>query len=277
MFEQPLDLQWYYTSISLSPVPTSSRPQIPFRIPIYSHIQFFPPSHPHPLFSSGWYLCAQKSSYVLHPLSEVFPKLHLKQFQCPSDDALSRPFKEDRQAHPLSTPLSSRWSMVWCLWLCGDRQSLKLLTYYFYLHLTLTCNSHLHFTLPYRSYHPPHSHLQFLSHCSHLQVLLPSHSPAQFICPRFHTIPTLIHNLYFIILTYNSRLHLTHIQFIFHHSHMQFLPPVCFLLSALHSQQTSVAPCIPPAPPSAPLTWAAVSSVHSSVPCDSPVSLCNLC
>ena len=33
--------------------------------------------------------------------------------------ALSRPFKEDRRALPLSTPLSSRRSMVWCPWLCA--------------------------------------------------------------------------------------------------------------------------------------------------------------
>ena len=31
--------------------------------------------------------------------------------------ALSYPFKKDRLALPLSTPLSSRRSMVWCLWL----------------------------------------------------------------------------------------------------------------------------------------------------------------
>ena len=31
--------------------------------------------------------------------------------------ALSYPFKKDRLALPLSTPLSSRKSMVWCLWL----------------------------------------------------------------------------------------------------------------------------------------------------------------
>ena len=31
---------------------------------------------------------------------------------------LSRPFKEDLLAVPLSTPLSSRRSMVWCPWFC---------------------------------------------------------------------------------------------------------------------------------------------------------------
>ena len=35
--------------------------------------------------------------------------------------ALSRPFKKDRLALPLSTPLSSRWSMSWCHWLCARR------------------------------------------------------------------------------------------------------------------------------------------------------------
>ena len=35
--------------------------------------------------------------------------------------ALSRPFKEERLALPLSTPLSSRRSMVWCPWLGARR------------------------------------------------------------------------------------------------------------------------------------------------------------
>ena len=33
--------------------------------------------------------------------------------------SLSRPCKEDRWALPLSTPLSSKQSMVWCPWLCA--------------------------------------------------------------------------------------------------------------------------------------------------------------
>ena len=33
--------------------------------------------------------------------------------------ALSHPFKKDCQALPLSIPLSSRRSMVWCPWLCA--------------------------------------------------------------------------------------------------------------------------------------------------------------
>ena len=33
-------------------------------------------------FSSGWYVCP----YVLHPISEVFPTLPLKWFQCLIDD-----------------------------------------------------------------------------------------------------------------------------------------------------------------------------------------------
>ena len=35
-------------------------------------------------FSSRWYLCARKSPYALHPVSEVSPTLPLKQFQCSS-------------------------------------------------------------------------------------------------------------------------------------------------------------------------------------------------
>ena len=38
-----------------------------------------------------------------------------------------RPFKEDSLALPLLTPLSSRRSMVWRLWLCARRQCLKFL------------------------------------------------------------------------------------------------------------------------------------------------------
>ena len=41
--------------------------------------------------------------------------------------ALSRPLKEDRPSLPLSTPLSSRRSMVWCPWLCDRRECLKFL------------------------------------------------------------------------------------------------------------------------------------------------------
>ena len=35
--------------------------------------------------------------------------------------ALSQPFKKDRLVLPLSTPLSSMRSMVWCPWLCASR------------------------------------------------------------------------------------------------------------------------------------------------------------
>ena len=41
--------------------------------------------------------------------------------------AHSHPFKEDHLALPPSTPLSSRWSTVWCPWLSAFRQRLKLL------------------------------------------------------------------------------------------------------------------------------------------------------
>ena len=41
--------------------------------------------------------------------------------------ALSHPFKEDCLVFPLSMPLSSRWSMVLCHWLCACRKCLKLL------------------------------------------------------------------------------------------------------------------------------------------------------
>ena len=74
-------------------------------------------------FSSRWYLCAWKSPYALHPVSQKFPQrclwngssVHLIMM------ALSRPFKEDHLVLPLSTPLSSRRSMVWCPWLCASK------------------------------------------------------------------------------------------------------------------------------------------------------------
>ena len=40
---------------------------------------------------------------------------------------LSRPFKENRLALPLSTLLGSRRLMLWCPWLCARRLCLKLL------------------------------------------------------------------------------------------------------------------------------------------------------
>ena len=39
--------------------------------------------------------------------------------------AFSRHLKDHHPALPLSMPLSSRWSMVWCPWLCAHRSCLK--------------------------------------------------------------------------------------------------------------------------------------------------------
>ena len=72
-------------------------------------------------FRSRWYLCALKSPYVLYHVSRKFSPLCLPtvtMFIWLTMD-FSRPFKEDRRALPLSTPLSSRWSMVWYPWLCA--------------------------------------------------------------------------------------------------------------------------------------------------------------
>ena len=57
--------------------------------------------------------------------------------------ALVHPFKEDRLALPLSTPLS-RSLMVWCPWLCAHRQCLKLLN----TSDLPTCKSLMRVTLP---------------------------------------------------------------------------------------------------------------------------------
>ena len=63
-----------------------------------------------------------KNPYALYPVTlrsfpnfafETVPKFVWLKL------ALSHPFKEDRLALPLSTPLSCRRSMVWCPWLCA--------------------------------------------------------------------------------------------------------------------------------------------------------------
>ena len=69
-------------------------------------------------------VCTRKIQHVLHPVSQKFP------LRCLIETvpkfvwwtmAHSLPFNEDRQALPLYTPLSSRQSMVWCLWHCTRR------------------------------------------------------------------------------------------------------------------------------------------------------------
>ena len=67
----------------------------------------------HLQFSSRWYLCARKSPYALHRVSQKFPRrrLWLKRFQFYSSDcmtmALSRPFKEDCLASASTSSTSS--------------------------------------------------------------------------------------------------------------------------------------------------------------------------
>ena len=65
-------------------------------------------------FSSRWYLCARKSPYAQHPVSEVSPTLPLKQFQCPSvwsSLALSRKVVW-RFLFPRLSPPGHRWCDV---------------------------------------------------------------------------------------------------------------------------------------------------------------------
>ena len=73
-------------------------------------------------FSLRWYLCAPKSPYAIHPVYR-FPNVAFETVPMFVwlTMAFPRPFKEDRLALPLSTPLSSRRSMVWCPWLCARR------------------------------------------------------------------------------------------------------------------------------------------------------------
>ena len=76
------------------------------------------------VFSSRYYLCTQKSPYLLHPV--FIPSL--RSFCNVAFEtvpmfvwltmALSRPLKEDHLAIPLSTSLS-RGLMVWCPWFCA--------------------------------------------------------------------------------------------------------------------------------------------------------------
>ena len=70
-------------------------------------------------------ICVLKNNNICTPphLSEVSPTSLLKQVQCLSDVtmAVSHPFEEDHLVLPLSTSLSSRWSIVWCPWLCTRR------------------------------------------------------------------------------------------------------------------------------------------------------------
>ena len=69
-------------------------------------------------------VCTRKIQHVLHPVSQKFP------LRCLIETvpkfvwwtmAHSVPFNQDRQALPLYTPLSSRQSMMWCLWHCTRR------------------------------------------------------------------------------------------------------------------------------------------------------------
>ena len=66
------------------------------------------------LFSTGWYLCARKSPYALHPVSQNFSQCRLWNGSSVRliDDGLSRLFKEDRLAGPLSTHIASRRSIL---------------------------------------------------------------------------------------------------------------------------------------------------------------------
>ena len=58
---------------------------------------------------------------MLHPISQKFSQCCLWNGSSGHwlTMALSRPFKEDCLTLPLSLPLSSRWSVVWCPWLCA--------------------------------------------------------------------------------------------------------------------------------------------------------------
>ena len=74
----------------------------------------------------GIAMCSEKPICTPPPLSKWClwnsSNVHLT-----DNGLLSHPFKEDRLALPFSTPLSSRWSIMWCPWLCDHRNCLNLL------------------------------------------------------------------------------------------------------------------------------------------------------
>ena len=103
-------------------VPKKSCTELPFVL-LDSCIKLNSTSLDHQ-FRSRWCLHTLKCLYMHstpspRSFSNVWP---LKQFQWVwVMTALAHPFKEDRLALPLSTPLSSRQLMVWCSWLCAHR------------------------------------------------------------------------------------------------------------------------------------------------------------
>ena len=71
---------------------------------------------------------SKKSTCAQPRLSEVSPRLPTVPMFVRRTMAICRPFKEDRLALPVSTPFSSRRSMVCeCAWLCACRYCLKVL------------------------------------------------------------------------------------------------------------------------------------------------------
>ena len=68
-------------------------------------------------FSSRWYQCAREGPYMRSiPSLRSFPNVafEIVSMLVWMTMSISRPLKGDRWALPLSTPLSSRRSMVWC-------------------------------------------------------------------------------------------------------------------------------------------------------------------
>lgn len=73
----------------------------------------------------------EKPRYLPSYVPEVSPSVVFRTvpvFACLTM-ALSHPFKEYRQALPLSTPLSSQQPMVGCPWLCACKWCLKVLRF----------------------------------------------------------------------------------------------------------------------------------------------------
>ena len=122
--QSPLTLLSLSLSLSLNPRPTPPPP-----LPLQHHVMLRKSYLSNNYFLFIAFTCSvqdgiyalQKSHMRFTPPLSSFPSIAFVTVPMfvSLTMALSRPFKEDRQALPLPMPLSSRRSMVWCHWLCA--------------------------------------------------------------------------------------------------------------------------------------------------------------
>ena len=211
--------------------------------------------------SSRWYLCTWKNPICAPPhLSEIPQRWLWNGSNVWLTMALSHPFKEDRLALPLSTPLSSRWSVVsHHLALCPQVMS-QASQHFWSSEKQATCEDCFArqsacsvVSLPLRGFLftlPPHPHptfspsldcchpvcivllpicpLTYLSHC--LSLLLHPHPPHPNFIYLFPSLPSLS----------------------FPHNYLLFFSPFYLLssfLSPLSSSYSHLPSLSPPPPP----------------------------